>query len=52
MSDFEGGGKIRWPTTGLHHVADQMRGGGRLEDLTFQQKWLAWLERGTGSDGR
>ena len=52
MSDFEGGGKIRWPTTGLHRVAGQMRGGGRLEDLTFPQKWLSWLERGTGSGGR
>ena len=52
MSDFEGCGKIRWPTTGLHRVAYQMRGGGRLEDLTFPQKWLSWPERGTGSDGR
>ena len=52
MSDFEGGGEIRWPTTGLHRVADQMRGGGWLEDLTFPQKWLLWLERSTGSDGR
>ena len=52
MSDFEGSGKIRWPTTGLHRVADQMRGGGRLEDLTFPQKWLSWLERGASPGGR
>ena len=52
MSDFDGRGTIRWPTSGLHRVADGMRGGGPLMDISFPPRWQSWLDRSPAQDSR